>query len=780
MAEGASLKERTAAGEDAPVSCTVEGCHGDLLKSVSVRHKPVEQGGCGACHQRTRLGHPSSPGGEFALAGGSIQALCLGCHKKLAAYVLASKHRHTPVREGRCTACHTPHGGRFPHLLVTFYPWSSEWETGWMNRGITPLCWNCHDKQLVLAEQTESLTYFRDGSRNLHFLHVNRKNGRSCKACHNMHASDQEMHLNRHVPFGTGGWRLPITYTKTATGGRCVVGCHRPQDYDRGVVMPQGRDDASTGREAASPENVQQLAAAGADPQELRMLLLKLKAASGEERRETAQALGALGDPLAVPLLAEMIDNDENYPVFLAAAQALARIGGEDATKALAAGLERIEVRRQEEVARSFGATGNRELIAVMIAIARSAGSRLTTSIVKGFAQADTPYLRDFLRESLNCTHGEARIAAAFALEGEHSPERTAVLLEALHSGDSRIRATATRVLAGNGDAGVSSALVAALADKSEQVRLEAARAFGRSGGVNSWDEEVRAAVLSALADSNEQVRLEAAKALGGSRDPKGVAALWNAMRDTSHRVRTAAYDAILEISEARSAEIKTLPGWPEAGCTAEGCHPTMNSGLVVHRPVAADGCFVCHEGRPEDHPRGPGGEFSSPRGDNLRGFCFSCHQNTGSFVEGSKQRHQPVEAGRCLVCHDVHRSEYRKLLRFDYPEQFYLEFAVEQYALCWQCHDRDLALVERTGSMTAFSQRQPESPPRPRRPEEGPQLQGLSRRSRLRSGEVGRETQRGWLESPRYADPHPDGGRCVVGCHRELSYDRANPVVYR
>ncbi|MDK2793350.1 MAG: hypothetical protein PWQ25_2213, partial [Deferribacteres bacterium] len=28
-------------------------------------------------------------------------------------------------------------------------------------------------------------------------------------------------------------WELPINFTKTKTGGSCVVGCHKPKEYDR-------------------------------------------------------------------------------------------------------------------------------------------------------------------------------------------------------------------------------------------------------------------------------------------------------------------------------------------------------------------------------------------------------------------------------------------------------------------------------------------------------------------------------------------------------------------
>jgi hypothetical protein len=66
----------------------------------------------------------------------------------------------------------------------------------------------------------------------MHFLHVNKEKGRSCKACHEVHAGNQDKHVRKEVPFG-GSWKLPVNFTKTPNGGSCVVGCHKPKAYDR-------------------------------------------------------------------------------------------------------------------------------------------------------------------------------------------------------------------------------------------------------------------------------------------------------------------------------------------------------------------------------------------------------------------------------------------------------------------------------------------------------------------------------------------------------------------
>ena len=92
------------------------------------------------------------------------------------------------------------------------------------------LCFACHDKQIILEEKTAA-TGFRNGEQNLHYLHVNREKGRSCRACHHEHAANQPNHIREEVPFGR--WRMQVEFEKTETGGSCSTGCHVPYKYDR-------------------------------------------------------------------------------------------------------------------------------------------------------------------------------------------------------------------------------------------------------------------------------------------------------------------------------------------------------------------------------------------------------------------------------------------------------------------------------------------------------------------------------------------------------------------
>ena len=193
-------------------------------------HPPYEAGLCSACHDP----HTAKDGGELKLPA---RELCFGCHKAIGSRVTASRFFHGPVGEDRCEACHNAHGSNYPHLLRTYLP--DEHYLPFFDVENFALCWQCHNREIVLEERTATLTSFRDGERNLHFIHVNRTKGRACKACHEPHAADQEKLAPPCVEcFSTG--LLPIQLTLTESGGSCVVGCHREMGYDR-LEPAQGR-----------------------------------------------------------------------------------------------------------------------------------------------------------------------------------------------------------------------------------------------------------------------------------------------------------------------------------------------------------------------------------------------------------------------------------------------------------------------------------------------------------------------------------------------------------
>lgn len=202
-------------------------CHDDVTEAAqknTLKHSPLETGRkCMNCHD------PHAA--RFAANLLKDQSeLCTGCHKDIGELVAKKPNKHGPVADGDCVSCHGAHGSNFPKLLIKSYP-----ERFYTSYDVKKygLCFECHDDAMLRSAKTLSLTEFRDGDRNLHHLHVNKqRKGRTCRACHEMHAGDQPKMLRKETPFGK--WKLPIGFTPTPTGGSCAPGCHKPFTYKRG------------------------------------------------------------------------------------------------------------------------------------------------------------------------------------------------------------------------------------------------------------------------------------------------------------------------------------------------------------------------------------------------------------------------------------------------------------------------------------------------------------------------------------------------------------------
>ena len=220
-------------------------CHEDTKQTLdesSIVHGPVfDAGGCVACHDP----HYSDASRFY----GKPQAeVCLDCHNKpikatsgrmlinLSAFLEQNPRRHGPVRDGECAACHEPHASENFCLLVDEYParFYARFEFERYE-----LCFGCHSEELVASESGTGLTGFRHGNQNLHWLHVNQDKGRTCRACHEVHASRRPFHIREIVPFGA--WMFKINFEQTTEGGTCAPGCHGFKRYARDAETMQAQ-----------------------------------------------------------------------------------------------------------------------------------------------------------------------------------------------------------------------------------------------------------------------------------------------------------------------------------------------------------------------------------------------------------------------------------------------------------------------------------------------------------------------------------------------------------
>lgn len=212
-------------------------CHDDIVEeaeAATVAHDPVlTRDECLTCHE--------NHGGQHEpLLRQEPVALCLDCHDRpvesgdvqladIRGWLDEHPVWHEPIEKDGCAECHEPHGGEHFRMLRKDYP--ETFYAGFSARTYA-LCFSCHERALVTVKSTRKETGFRDGDRNLHYVHVNKEEkGRTCRACHEVHASDDPLQVRESVPFGR--WLLPINFEKSESGGRCAPGCHRTRSYDR-------------------------------------------------------------------------------------------------------------------------------------------------------------------------------------------------------------------------------------------------------------------------------------------------------------------------------------------------------------------------------------------------------------------------------------------------------------------------------------------------------------------------------------------------------------------
>jgi predicted CXXCH cytochrome family protein len=220
--------------EDVPGLCF--NCHEEVQVQVGKQsevHGPFQKGEkCYLCHNA----HVSK---YTHLLQDQEQSLCFTCHNKkikkgdrvvknIAKRVLHSKYVHSPIEDEGCAACHLAHTPDNFFLLTAKFP-SGAYGEGKVES--FEHCFDCHDSELMTEKETTEDTEFRDGSRNLHYVHVHREKARNCTTCHDVHGTNYEHLIAQKVPFGN--WEMPMKYKVTPDGGSCLTGCHKLLSYSR-------------------------------------------------------------------------------------------------------------------------------------------------------------------------------------------------------------------------------------------------------------------------------------------------------------------------------------------------------------------------------------------------------------------------------------------------------------------------------------------------------------------------------------------------------------------
>lgn len=100
-----------------------------------------------------------------------------------------------------------------------------------------------------------------------------------------------------------------------------------------------------------------------------------------------------------------------------------------------------------------------------------------------------------------------------------------------------------------------------------------------------------------------------------------------------------------------------------DASCSTTECHEKLKKLTVLHGPVKADGCTVCHRlgasnlQLPKNHPS----LLPIPKG-KINSLCIVCHDDKEDI--GHKSFHKVISEKSCIECHNPHSSQNERLLK--------------------------------------------------------------------------------------------------------------------
>lgn len=249
-------------------------------------------------------------------------------------------------------------------------------------------------------------------------------------------------------------------------------------------------------------------------------LLIALQDHEDGIRQSALYALKKIKDVRSVePLVAAL--KDQNKSVRRAAASALGEIGDP---------------------------RGIEPLVAALTVAAAENDKELLHSALKALCKIKDPHAFEQLARALNEENSDIQWSTTKALEEIGSEDAVDALVTALRTGGN-IRSTAAIRLVDIGTPAVLP-LIAAIGDRSEQVRWQVGTALGEIG-----DKRAVEPLLTLLEDSDAEARVAAIEALVKIGDARAVEPLSRALKDSESIVRKRAAEALGRFGVARSVE---------------------------------------------------------------------------------------------------------------------------------------------------------------------------------------------------------------------------------
>ncbi|MBW2645494.1 MAG: cytochrome C [Deltaproteobacteria bacterium] len=186
----------------------------------------------------------------------------------------------------------------------------------------------------------------------------------------------------------------------------------------------------------------------------------------------------------------------------------------------------------------------------------------------------------------------------------------------------------------------------------------------------------------------------------------------------------------------------------------------------VQHRGVTEGKCSACHTVHSTNFQK----QLKAP----LKEICFVCHKELKDKVTSSKYQHGAVKEGNCNACHTSHGAQYAHLLKKYFPAEFYAAYTPSEYAMCFECHNKDICKDETTKELTNFRNGSVNlhfthvNRTKGRNCKACHEVHAGNQAKHIRA-----EVPFGMWSYPIQFTPKDNGGSCVVGCHKPRSYDR-------
>ena len=281
------------------------------------------------------------------------------------------------------------------------------------------------------------------------------------------------------------------------------------------------------------------------------LLVTTLSDPAVKVRLAATEALGGLGDTIAVRALIDVLKRDTDAGVRRAAAWSLGELSDARAIPALSDALRTdtdAEVRRN--AAHALGEIEDaRATPALSEVLRRDKDVSVRRAIVEALSSIEDPASAAALYPVLKDTDPDMRRAAVEALGSIENVESVDEILPLVRDESKEVRRAAVDALGSLEDKRALPALARALGDTDVEVRRAAADAIGSLDEVHSAPPEL----IRALRDEDPEVRRNAVNALSSIDDPAGVAPLAALIKDQDVEIRRAAVEALEDIEDANA-----------------------------------------------------------------------------------------------------------------------------------------------------------------------------------------------------------------------------------